>query len=105
MYFVVSIILPQTAPFQVVAFGEALRIGAHLLVATPSRVTPSRAVRNETGALRWSGQQSSLRHRARSVARTGRIVTVNQALVAPSFSGNLSDVSHDSAKPPQVLRI
>jgi hypothetical protein len=105
IYFVVSIVLPTTAPFQVVGFGEALRFASHPGVARPSRVAPSHAVANETCIPSCRGQEDRLRYRPRPVAMCRRTSTVDRPLCATLFKRNLPDLSRPIEQQLTVLRI
>jgi hypothetical protein len=105
IYFVVSIILPTTAPFQVVSFGEALRFSVHVGVATPSRVSANHAVTNEVGVPSWRGPEARVRHRAKSVARCRWTSTVDHSLVATSLNRSLPGLSRQTDQRLTALRI
>jgi hypothetical protein len=102
---VLLIALPTTAPFQVVDFGDAVTTAAQRGVTAPSRVPPRQILRNETDVSSWRGQESRVRHRARSGAGSGRISTVDHARVPASLRRTAPDLSRPADRQLTVLRI
>ena len=96
--------VPTTAPFQMVDFADAMTTTQRGVTA-PSRVPPRQILRTETDVSSWRGQESRVRHRARSGAGSGRISTVDHARVQTSLRRTVSDVSRPTDRQLTVLRI
>jgi hypothetical protein len=105
IYFVVSIVVPTTAPFQVVGIGEALRFAHHPGVATRSTVSPGRAVTNEAGVPSWRVAAGRPRHRSGLIARYRQRSTVDAVLFHTSLKRNLPGLSSLIDQQQTVLRI
>jgi hypothetical protein len=102
--FVVSIVLPTTAPFQVVAAGEVLRFGLQPRVTSPSRGVSTQVVTHQTGVPSWRGQEGR-RHRTNSTARSRRTSTIDCAPIVTSITRNQPSLSRASDQQLTVLRI
>jgi hypothetical protein len=104
IFFVISIALPTTAPFQVVGGGEAIRFGLRPRVATPTRTSPGSAVTNQAGVPSVRGQEGR-RHRTNSDTAYRRNAMASRARFATSPIRNLPGVFRPLDQQLAVLRI
>ena len=105
IYFVVAIILPNTAPFRTIGVAEGLRYASRTTVATSSRALPTVATAHDTGIPSARGQTGRVRVRPRPIAKAFRALSLDRVIFARSPSGNLLRVARLVQQPLSVLRI